>query len=163
MSRCGCGFLPQAGGAVPRGGGLDGLRTPAAAPGAAITFALHRGFWADSLSGPEHVFRHGFHPARHFFGSSSQFTTPASYAYGNSARSYTGLRSDRAGQLDFSLLKNTKIHERWNLQFRAEFFNLTNTPRFAPPNMTQGNNQFGNVSSMGNQPRVIQFALKLLY
>jgi len=93
----------------------------------------------------------------------SQFTTPAAYTFGNSARTYSGLRSDSAGQLDFSLLKNTRIRERWNLQFRAEFFNLTNTPRFAPPNMTQGNNQFGTVSSMASQPRVIQFALKLLY
>jgi hypothetical protein len=93
----------------------------------------------------------------------SQFTTPAAYAFGNAARSYSGLHSDSGGQLDFSLLKNTRVRERWNLQFRAEFFNVTNTPRFAPPNMTQGNGQFGNVSAMGNQPRVIQFALKLLY
>jgi outer membrane receptor protein involved in Fe transport len=100
-------------------------------------------------------------PQRWF--DTSQFTTPAAYTFGNSARTYSGLRSDSAGQLDFSLLKNTRIRERWNLQFRAEFFNLTNTPRFAPPNMTQGNNQFGTVSSMASQPRVIQFALKLLY
>jgi len=100
-------------------------------------------------------------PQRWF--DTSQFTVPASYTFGNSARTYTGLRSDSAGQLDFSLLKNTKIHERWNLQFRAEFFNVTNTPRFAPPNVSQGNNQFGTVSAMASQPRVIQFALKLLF
>ncbi|MGH9722651.1 MAG: hypothetical protein ACRD8O_20775, partial [Bryobacteraceae bacterium] len=93
----------------------------------------------------------------------TQFTTPPPYTFGNSARTYSGLRSDVSRQLDISLVKNTKITERWNLQFRSEFFNLTNTPRFAPPNISQGANQFGVVSAMANQPRVIQFALKLRY
>ena len=75
----------------------------------------------------------------------------------------SGLRSDSAKQFDLSLVKNTRILERLNPQFRAEFFNLSNTPRFAPPNTIQGNNQFGAVSAMQNQPRVVQFALKLIY
>jgi hypothetical protein len=49
------------------------------------------------------------------------------------------------------------------VQFRAEFFNITNTPRFAPPNVVFGNPQFGVVNAQGNQPRVAQFALKFLY
>jgi hypothetical protein len=100
-------------------------------------------------------------PQRWF--NTSQFTNPAAYTFGNSARTYTGLRSSSARQVDISLLKNTPILERLNLQFRAEFFNLTNSPRFAPPSMTQGSSQFGVVSAMGNQPRVVQFALKLIY
>jgi hypothetical protein len=49
------------------------------------------------------------------------------------------------------------------LQFRAEAFNLTNTPRFAPPGQSIGAAGFGVVSSQSNQPRVVQFALKLTY
>jgi hypothetical protein len=35
--------------------------------------------------------------------------------------------------LDFSVIKNTRITERLQTQFRAEFFNITNHPNFAPP------------------------------
>jgi hypothetical protein len=49
------------------------------------------------------------------------------------------------------------------LQFRAEFFNLSNTPQFAPPGTALGANGFGVVSAQNNQPRVIQFALKMTF
>jgi len=100
-------------------------------------------------------------PQRWF--DTSQFTAPPAYTFGNVARTLTGLRGSPARQADLSAIKNTRIRERVNLQFRSEFFNLTNTPRFAPPNTTQGSALFGVVSAMENQPRVIQFALKLLY
>jgi hypothetical protein len=93
----------------------------------------------------------------------SQFTAPPAYTFGNAARTFTGLRAAPARQVDLSAIKNTRINERLNLQFRAEFFNLTNTPRFSPPNTVQGSAVFGVVSTMENQPRIIQFALKLLF
>lgn len=93
----------------------------------------------------------------------TQFANPPAYTFGNTARTLNGLRSDRTRQLDISLLKTTSITEHLRLQFRAESFNITNTVRFAPPNVSFGNAQFGVVSSMGNQPRVLQFALKLLF
>ena len=93
----------------------------------------------------------------------TQFTNPAPYTFGNASRTYTGLRSDPARTVDVSLVKNTRLMEKLNLQFRAEFFNLTNTVRFAPPNVSLGNAQFGVVSAMANQPRVVQFGLKLVY
>ena len=45
----------------------------------------------------------------------------------------------------------------------GEAFNITNTPRFAPPNQSFGNALFGQVTSQSNQPRVIQFGLKMLW
>jgi hypothetical protein len=33
--------------------------------------------------------------------------------------------------MDFSVAKNTRLRESVGSQFRAEFFNLTNTTRFA--------------------------------
>lgn len=100
-------------------------------------------------------------PERWF--DTSQFSNPAPYTFGSAPRTFNGLRSDSTRQVDLSLLKTTGITEKLRLQFRAESFNLTNTTRFAPPNTVFGNAQFGVVNSMGNQPRVIQFALKLIY
>jgi hypothetical protein len=100
-------------------------------------------------------------PERWF--DTSQFSNPPAYTFGNAPRTLNGLRSDNTRQLDLSLLKTTRLAERLRLQFRAEAFNLTNTVRFAPPNISFGNPNFGVVSSMGNQPRVLQFALKMLF
>lgn len=72
----------------------------------------------------------------------SRFTNPRSYTFGNAARTYTGFSADTARNIDVSLVKNTRVREKWNVQFPSEFFNLTNTTRFAPPNTTLGNAQF---------------------
>jgi hypothetical protein len=93
----------------------------------------------------------------------TQFTTAPSYAFGNLARTLGGLRSDGLHNADMTLNKFFPIGDRVKLQFRAEFFNLSNTPQFQPPNTTQGATAFGTISGVNNQPRVIQFALKLLY
>jgi hypothetical protein len=100
-------------------------------------------------------------PERWF--DTSQFSAPAAYAFGNAPRTFSGLRDDGTREMDLSLMKNTTLKERLHLQFRAEAFNLTNTPRFAPPNQSFGSPAFGVISSQSNQPRVLQFALKLIY
>ncbi|HYP52517.1 MAG TPA: hypothetical protein VEQ42_03195, partial [Pyrinomonadaceae bacterium] len=43
------------------------------------------------------------------------------------------LRADGIGNVDFGLLKNTRIGENQRLQLRADFFNLTNTRNFGTP------------------------------
>lgn len=91
----------------------------------------------------------------------SQFSIPAEYRFGNAPRTYAGLRSDGTAQVDVTLSKTFRIRELFMLQFRAETFNLTNSVRFAPPNQVFGNPQFGIVNAQGNQPRIVQFALKL--
>ena len=93
----------------------------------------------------------------------SQFTLAAPYTFGNVARTLGGLRSDGLQELDLTLNKTTTIHERFKLQFRAECFNLTNTPQFAPPGTSLGAAGFGAVSAQNNQPRIVQLALKFLF
>jgi hypothetical protein len=91
------------------------------------------------------------------------FSTPAPYHFGSAPRTFSGARSQGARQVDFTLSKTIALKDRLRVQFRSEFFNLTNTPRFAPPNAVVGSPQFGTISSQLNQPRVVQFGLKLIY
>ena len=67
--------------------------------------------------------------------------------------------------LDFSLFKNFKTTESTYLQFRAEFFNLTNTPSFSTPSSTNFSDtkNFGKITSTISNPREIQFALKFYF
>ena len=95
--------------------------------------------------------------------NTAAFAAPTAYTFGSAPRSLGSVRSDGIGNLDFSAVKNTRLLEGLALQFRAEFFNFTNTPRFAPPNTAFGSAAFGQVTAQSNQPRVVQFALKLIF
>ncbi len=65
--------------------------------------------------------------------------------------------------------KVAKISENFNIQFRAEFFNILNHYNFGLPNgniFTQSGGQSqaeGQITSMVGTPRQIQFGLKLLF
>ena len=56
---------------------------------------------------------------------------------------------------DVSIFKTQKF-ERFDLQFRAEALNISNTPQFGAPNVKIGNASAGVVSSQVNLPRLIQ-------
>jgi hypothetical protein len=65
---------------------------------------------------------------------------------------------------DLSILKDTRITEGTNLQFRAEFYNIWNHTQFAPPSGNDVNAAlFGVVNSTSVTPRVVQFALKFMF
>jgi len=93
----------------------------------------------------------------------SVFSAPAAYQFGTAPRTFNGARSDKTMNYDLSLHKNTHLTERLALQFRAEAFNLTNTPVFSPPNTSYGAAGFGAISSQANQPRIVQFGMKLIF
>ena len=95
--------------------------------------------------------------------NTAAFAQPANFTSGTLARSYTGVRSDWSRNLDFSLFKNFQIRERFQLMFRAEAFNLTNTPVFGAPGTTINGANFGIVTGQSNVPRNMQLALKLMF
>jgi len=69
---------------------------------------------------------------------------------------------------DFSVLKDTRIRERLNLQFRAEIFNLLNRTNFNLPNAvvftpSGVSPTAGVITSTSTTSRQIQFGLKLLW
>jgi hypothetical protein len=78
--------------------------------------------------------------------------------------------------LDFSLIKNTyirKISETFNVQFRAEVFNILNRANFAPPPFPNNTDIFdsngiangaaGQLTSTTTTSRELQFALKFTW
>ena len=65
--------------------------------------------------------------------------------------------------LDLSLFKQFQFNERTRLQFRAEAFNLTNTPSFSAPGTNVDTASGGVVTSTISTPRNIQFGLKLYF
>src|SRR5262249_32760783 len=97
--------------------------------------------------------------------------------FGDSARRVA--RGPGSVNFDFSLFKELAFLERYRLQFRTEFFNLTNTPTFLlpssnSPSMTcmgrnpgsacnDTNAEFGKLSGSSATGRQIQFGLKFLF
>ena len=75
------------------------------------------------------------------------------------------LRGPSQLNLDLGIQKSFAITEGSALDFRAEFFNFTNTPKFAQPvnDRATGPGVFGLITSMASNPRVVQFALKLKF
>jgi hypothetical protein len=97
------------------------------------------------------------------FFDTSVFSQPEPYTFGNTGRYLPDVRRPRVSNWDFSLFKNIRVTEKMALQFRAEFFNFTNTPNFGTPNMALNNRNFGRITSQSNIPRQTQFGLKLLF
>jgi hypothetical protein len=95
--------------------------------------------------------------------NTAAFSLPTPFTFGNSSRTLPDVRSQGIANYDLTIFKNTKISERVGLQFRTEVFNLFNRVRFAYPGTAIGNPQFGIISGQYNDPRLVQFALRLLF
>jgi hypothetical protein len=91
------------------------------------------------------------------FFNTAAFQTAPVFAIGTCSRN--PVRGPAYRDADIAFLKRTGIGERVSVDFRAEIFNLTNTPPLASPNVTLGSSAFGSITSAGD-PRVIQLALK---
>ena len=138
----------------------------------AVTYAL-----PDRLTGPgcESAVNTG-NPTNYI--KTQCFAVPNPYwRLGNSGRN--SLVGPGLSNADLSLLKDNHvkwISETFNVQFRAEFFNVLNRANFAPPvsnNTVFGFNKAkalfpavstaGQISSTATSSRQIQFALKLIW
>jgi hypothetical protein len=89
------------------------------------------------------------------------FSQAPQFTYGNVSRTLP-MRGPGMASTDFSLFK-TYAFEKFRAQFRAEVFNLTNTPNFYGPNTQFGSSTFGQITSQANFPRVIQLGVKFQY
>jgi hypothetical protein len=110
-----------------------------------------------------------------------QYFNPAAFAVPATVPNYKGvpiqtfgnagrmvLRGPGQRNLDASLFKNFFFGEKRHLEFRAEAFNLSNTPTFNLPSptsasLTVGNASFGKLGSSQTVGRQVQFGLKFVY
>ncbi|MCL4853833.1 MAG: hypothetical protein KJZ78_20945, partial [Bryobacteraceae bacterium] len=75
------------------------------------------------------------------FFDTNAFARPTGVRFGNVGRNT--MRGPGVVNLDLSLFRKFRLTEKFNLQFRAESFNLTNTPHFANPNANANSSNFG--------------------
>ena len=92
----------------------------------------------------------------------NDFVPNAIGTYGNIGKN--SLRGPRLFSTDLALLKNGKVGERVNYEFRAEFYNAFNNVNFGAPDagLTDGAGVFGAITS-ANDPRILQMAMKLKF
>jgi len=113
----------------------------------------------------------GPHTVQRFFNTSA-FVLNAPLTFGDAGRNIVTGPNYR--DLDFSIIKNTRIGDKVNTQFRAEFFNIFNHPAFALPSNILAAPNFGalyqtpdaaqnDVGLGSGGPRLIQFALKVSF
>jgi Carboxypeptidase regulatory-like domain len=107
------------------------------------------------------------HPSLSEWFNTACFSQPAAGELGNAPRTLPVGGPDFVNT-DFSIIKHFVPHEGWRVDFRAEFFNLFNHPQFGAPG---GNGdgadfntpQFAVINYTVNNPRLVQFALKLAF
>lgn len=97
--------------------------------------------------------------AQRWFDTSAFAISPFG-TFGNAGRNI--LTGPGYQNINVSIIKNTSITERANLQFRAEAFNLINHTNLDQPDIFVGSPTFGAIQSAGS-PRRIQFGVKVLF
>jgi len=97
-------------------------------------------------------------PDRQAWFNQNDFVAPPPNTYGNVSRGV--LYGPGQVFLEASFVKNNKFKERYNVQFRLDAFNLTNTPYFGFPNASIGSPTVGQITSTNMDSRDLQFALK---
>ncbi len=97
----------------------------------------------------------------------TQFVTASSLQPSSNIRYFdtyfNNLRRDPTKNLDASVLKRVSLGEKRYLQFRFEFFNITNRVTFSAPQLSPTNSAFGQISAQANNPRKIQIAARVVW
>jgi hypothetical protein len=95
----------------------------------------------------------------HWFNTGA-FVAARQFQIGSSSRN--PVRGPGYSNLDLAISRRIVLPAGKAAEFRAEVFNVTNTPPLGAPNMTAGAGAFGTITSAGD-PRVIQLALKVIF
>jgi hypothetical protein len=90
--------------------------------------------------------------------NTADFTAAGQFVIGTSSRN--PVRGPGLQDADLMIGKTFRLAERFNLEFRAEVFNVSNTPPLNDPNGSFGSAAFGSITSAGN-PRDFEFVGKV--
>ncbi len=91
------------------------------------------------------------------------FSQAPIYTYGNVSRTLP-MRGPGQAFTNASLFKTFTFKEKYRAQFRAEAFNITNTPLFYGPATSISNPAtFGHITTQGNYPRIVQLGLRFFF
>jgi hypothetical protein len=108
-----------------------------------------------------------FDPAKDSMFNPAAFANPCQFCFGTLTPTEATVRDFAWPNEDISLIKEWRIREDTDLAFRADAFNIFNRVVFGSNNgayasePTFGQPGFGMVSGQVNQPRTIQFGLRL--
>jgi hypothetical protein len=112
------------------------------------------------------------HKSPHQWALPDSFGPPAPYTFGNAGRDI--LTGPGLVSWDFSLIRMFRLAEKKTLEFRAEMFNIMNSPNFQTPNSDVASQSFGKIfntvqpiagipSGGPGDPRELQFGLKFTW
>jgi hypothetical protein len=76
---------------------------------------------------------------------------------------FSGARAAAYNSWDVSMIKHVQIHERLQMEVRADALNVLNQVTFAAPNLTPTSTSFGAVTTQMNVPRRLQFTVRLTF
>ena len=141
--------------------------------GQPVPFALANSSIADGLQRPditcsnirtglsEHDLAFSTDPNASYYNGNC-FGIPNDQMPGNAPRFSANARGEGIKNTDMGFFKDFTVHEGMKLELRAEFFNLTNTPRFRTPDSVLGDTNFGKVTHIagGSHPRNGQIAIR---
>jgi hypothetical protein len=135
--------------------------------GCQITTTAGQGCYADVVPG---VSRYRSGGPAHYYNPAAFTEPPVATTIGQSSLAPLGGPNTQVSgpgfkDLDLSIFKEIAVREGQRLQFRAEAFNLTNTPSFNLPSNTDflDTANFGQSTSTRSNAREIQFALKYYF
>ena len=119
-----------------------------------------------NVNGPVKVFGN-IGPGQLYFDTSA-FSAPKPNTLGNLGRNV--LHGPHLFDIDFSVFRRFRVTERVNMEFRAESYNLSNTPWFDKPDTTFTDAAFGQVTTAQgtqsvkvNMNRTLQGSLRLTF
>jgi hypothetical protein len=92
--------------------------------------------------------------------NTAAFQAPAYGFFGNASNGT--IRGPGYTSVNLSLYKSFPIHDRLNLQFRAEAFNALNHPNFNNVDTGLGDGSYGQLTNTGD-PRILELALKMSF
>jgi hypothetical protein len=96
--------------------------------------------------------------------NTSAFSSLGTAGIGNVPRYNGNARRAPTNEADMALEKTFPLFREYSLQFRAEAYNVSNTPEYGAPDTTLGDSNFGQVTSTTSVgPRTIQLGARFQF